>query len=87
MDANTGWPDFGSREGCQCTEKVFSACGVCDTLILSQAVPAKLTLLRHRDVFPQSDYVPFTIFYLMPKYAPLMSMTFYLHAHKQVHSV
>lgn len=45
-------------------------------LIPSQAESAKLKLLRHRDVSSQSDYVPFTIYYLMPKYAPLMSMTF-----------
>lgn len=32
-------------------------------LIPSQADPAKLTLLRHRDVSVQSDYVPFTIYY------------------------
>ena len=56
-------------------------------LIPSQAESAKLKLLRHRDVSSQSDYVPFTIYYLMPKYAPLMSMTFYLRAHKQVHRV
>ena len=83
--------DYGRRERhvCHCMGKgkVVSACGMCDKSIPSQADPAKLTLFGHRNVFPRSDSVQFTIYSLMPKYAPLMSVTFYLHTHKQVQSL